>query len=288
VTRDTHLVVRFVRLATLKAVAFPESGGTVEGGGVYDVGAEIGLMAFPAEGYRFERWEGENVAEPFTPASTVSVDGDRTVTATFVKQWNLALEARPAGGGEVTGAGLYDEGAPVTISAVPAEGFRFLRWVGDEMVSGANTLQVTVTLVQPTELAAEFAPLAEDEDGDGIRDAWERENGLDPEDPEDANLDADADGQSNLEEFVALTDPRDPFSVLRIDSVHRLPGNAVEIGWASVPGVRYAIEVSENLAFPWQRGEAFLAEATTSAAMVVAKATFFRVIVLPETVEAGE
>jgi hypothetical protein len=45
-----------------------------------------------------------------------------------------------------------------------------------------------------------------DRDGDGIPDPWEEQLGLDP-DVDDANLDYDGDGLTNLEEFLYGTDP---------------------------------------------------------------------------------
>lgn len=46
-----------------------------------------------------------------------------------------------------------------------------------------------------------------DSDSDGMPDAWEIQFGLDPNDPADAAMDADGDGVSNLEEFLAGTPP---------------------------------------------------------------------------------
>lgn len=51
-----------------------------------------------------------------------------------------------------------------------------------------------------------------DADGDGMPDEWEKKQGFNPADPADADADADADGFTNLEEFVAGTDPKDPNS----------------------------------------------------------------------------
>jgi hypothetical protein len=48
-----------------------------------------------------------------------------------------------------------------------------------------------------------------DMDRDGMEDAWEIKNGLNPRDPSDAVFDADSDGYSNLQEFRYKTNPRD-------------------------------------------------------------------------------
>lgn len=48
-----------------------------------------------------------------------------------------------------------------------------------------------------------------DSDGDGMPDEWEKRYGLNPNDPSDANADKDGDGFTNLEEYLAKTDPTD-------------------------------------------------------------------------------
>jgi len=51
-----------------------------------------------------------------------------------------------------------------------------------------------------------------DGDCDGMWDSWEKEFGLDPRDPTDAERDSDNDGFSNLAEFRARTNPREASS----------------------------------------------------------------------------
>jgi peptidoglycan/xylan/chitin deacetylase (PgdA/CDA1 family) len=56
--------------------------------------------------------------------------------------------------------------------------------------------------------------LGPDADGDGMADIWETEHGLNPGSSSDAALDRDGDGQSNLAEFLADTNPTNAASWL--------------------------------------------------------------------------
>jgi alpha-tubulin suppressor-like RCC1 family protein len=87
-----------------------------------------------------------------------------------------------------------------------------------------------------------------DSDGDGMPDDYEAQFPfLDPLDPNDAGLDHDGDGLSNLEEYLAGTDPGDPLSYLRITAVGIGEGRAVVIVWGSAPNRFYTIERTADL-----------------------------------------
>lgn len=125
---------------------------------------------------------------------------------------------------------------------------------------------------------------AGDLDQDGIDDAWELLNGLDPDFPADANADFDLDGASNLREFLSGSDPRDASSLFRI-SVSST-GTGLIIQFAAVPGRTYQVEFTDRLIpASWAPLASF--PSTTAQSMTVSDPTragdrptrFYRVVV---------
>ena len=85
-----------------------------------------------------------------------------------------------------------------------------------------------------------------DTDGNGLPDWWELQyfghlTGTDPA------ADPDQDGEDNLAEFLAGTDPTDPHSVFQLAMPVPLTGNRCQIEWPSVEGRYYRILRSTNL-----------------------------------------
>ncbi len=91
-----------------------------------------------------------------------------------------------------------------------------------------------------------------DSDNDGIPDDFESAYGLNPNSSSDAALDLDGDGFTNLQEFLAGTDPSDARSLLRIVGAADA-GTASGVQFSSVLGKTYAVEENSNYpAAAWQ------------------------------------
>ena len=89
-----------------------------------------------------------------------------------------------------------------------------------------------------------------DTDGDGIPDMWERQfsaslatlNG---------SGDNDNDGLSNMEEFLADTNPLDPNSLLKVTLFTAAPGGApANVTWSSTATRQYRVRASTDVAAP--------------------------------------
>jgi hypothetical protein len=90
----------------------------------------------------------------------------------------------------------------------------------------------------------------DDRDGDGMPNDWEVMHLFDPDDASDAAEDADMDGATNLQEYLAGTDPRNAASLLRLELVSFTSPGQVELRFIAVSNKSYTIEFRQS----WSSG----------------------------------
>ncbi|HEY2952400.1 MAG TPA: immunoglobulin domain-containing protein, partial [Verrucomicrobiae bacterium] len=107
--------------------------------------------------------------------------------------------------------------------------------------AGGYSVVITNIYGAVTSVVATLTVTELDSDGDGIPDAWEISHGLDRFNPVDAALDADGDGMTNLQEYLADTDPQNSASAFAITSA-LLSGGQFTLQFATRTGLTYRVE----------------------------------------------
>lgn len=128
----------------------PEDAGKVNDenpySGYYFDGTNVTLRASANPGYKFAAWMDGETELSKDSVYKFSITANVTYTAKFeAKQtYELTLTASPAEGGTVEGAGRYEEGEEVTVSAKATTGYKFVAWT-----NGNDTLGKTATYTFP-------------------------------------------------------------------------------------------------------------------------------------------
>jgi len=130
---------------------------TPPSGSVYDHGAIVTLTATPDFKSDFIVWTGD-VDDPTSATTTITMDGAKTVIATFnLKEYALTATVDPSGSGSVIlnpPGGIYEHGTVVTLTAEPATNWVFIKWTGD--VDDPNSATTTITMDGPKTVTAWF------------------------------------------------------------------------------------------------------------------------------------
>jgi hypothetical protein len=107
---------------------------------------------------------------------------------------------------------------------------------------GAYTVVITDGFGASTSAVAllTFGLLNPDSDNDGMPDDWESAHNL-VVGVNDAALDPDGDGMSNLQEYLAGTDPHDPASLLKVQAIVAVGANPT-LQFLAISNRTYAVE----------------------------------------------
>ena len=116
------------------------------GAHVFKYGAIVTLTATPAEGYDFEKWEIEGLGSFNESVKEIKLKDSILATAFFAKKsFNIEASVDPENGGIVTGTGSYLFGDTASLTAVAAEGFKFVEWTENGAPIGSdNPLEFVV------------------------------------------------------------------------------------------------------------------------------------------------
>lgn len=144
-------------------------GGSVSGGGIYELGANASVIATPEQGYTFVGWKinGTNTIVSTNPTYTFQVTEQVDLVATFalstdVQRVTVDLGVDTAGreaGVTATGGGSVTAGVPITIEAIFPQGadLEFAGWrdtAANQTISTQNpytfTPNANITLIALT------------------------------------------------------------------------------------------------------------------------------------------
>ncbi|HEY0456514.1 MAG TPA: hypothetical protein VGE41_09065, partial [Verrucomicrobiae bacterium] len=147
-----------------------------------------------------------------------------------------------------TGAALYR-----FVGSFCGAGKRDLRYTWSGINPGQHYLQINYVgdglALQASRLVNVSVATLPDADGDGLPDFWENQYGLNPNSSVGDNGpdgDPDHDGFTNLQEYLAGTNPRDPNSLLKI---YRLTTGPQIVSWQSVPGKNYQVFTAPDITY---------------------------------------
>lgn len=142
---------------------------------------------------------GSVAASGSTNETSFTLDNLSLITWRWQEQFLLTANAGAGGTVSASDGPWLNAGSNVTVTATANPGFVFTGWSGDSV---STVPQLIFAMVRPVNLTATFGA---DSDSDSLPDAWETKYFSDLD--ETGGGDADNDGSSNMEEYLAGRDP---------------------------------------------------------------------------------
>ncbi len=132
----------------------------ISGEGTYADGTIVTIEAVPDECYEFVQWTGADVADPYSPITTITMDEAKSITAVFALL-SYSLTTDSTDGGAVASPGedtfTYNCGTDVPLVATAEEGYYFVEWSGDvDTIANVNGYTTTITMMGEYSITANF------------------------------------------------------------------------------------------------------------------------------------
>ena len=154
------LTANFVLLQyTVTTSPNPTAGGTTNGDGTYNYGAQVTLNATASTNWTFLNWTENGSVVSTLPEYVFIVNTNQSFVANFTQSptYQVTTSASPADGGITAGGGNYISGQVATVSAISNTGYSFTNWTeSGNVVSTDSVYSFSVTT--NTDLVANFDP----------------------------------------------------------------------------------------------------------------------------------
>jgi uncharacterized repeat protein (TIGR02543 family) len=128
---------------------------TPTSGSTYLAGTIVDVNAIPNSGWQFITWGGDLSGS--TNPTTITMDGDKTISATFTEippvYYTLTIYVVGSGTATPVSGGSYLAGTVVDLEAIPDSGYEFDGWSGD--LSGTDNT-TTITMDNHKSITATF------------------------------------------------------------------------------------------------------------------------------------
>ncbi len=137
---------------TVSATVIPAGAGVVKGQGEYDYGTNYTLTLEPAEGYELKEWRDGVALDEKTNTLSGIVYGNINIECVLqLKHYTITAAVNDEKMGTVTGAGTYEHGSDVTLTATANDGYQFTGWS-----NGSTDNPLKFTAKEDVSLTANF------------------------------------------------------------------------------------------------------------------------------------
>ncbi|MGE5350976.1 MAG: InlB B-repeat-containing protein [Acidobacteriota bacterium] len=161
ITKNRTLVANFksaIQKYTVTAMVSPSNAGSVSGTGTYNSGTSVTLRASSRANYKFLNWTEYSSIVSSDSVYNFIITSDRQLVANFqaaTSKYTVNASVNPAGSGSVKGAGNYESGTSVTVTATANQGYQFIEWTENSKSVSKNT-SYTFTITGNRTLVANF------------------------------------------------------------------------------------------------------------------------------------